>query len=940
MTKKFLNVFQSRKDVTTSNLSGEKTTSINVLRLWRDVEIFNLPDRDKKAVPLSSLPCLPWENINERKNDKKVQRHTLFIGVLQKQRVIEQLNAILKVPVSNEDYQEPIIGETCLAALVVDEDGRPDWNSYVQTSFIHGIYCLKQRKPFSSISTLLGEVQVNFETRLNIEKFSHETTGSGSLRKGDVVSEKTLLREIKELKNIVGSSFEFEEEVYILSKEISRESEVEPPFLNSFYLEDLNFLIDNPQLHSVALNKYLSLKEDTGNRQDLIANRELLLRTLNPNVLPPGKWPSSVTNGLYTAQQAAINTMVAELQGKAGIMSINGPPGTGKTTLLLDLIANAIVSRAEQLSKLNTSEIFSRKALKVERENGFTNYYYSFEDPTALSDHSIVISSNNNVAVENITKELPSLGKIDEDVFGDEADYFSECAGRLLQHTDAWGILGAPLGNKENRRAFKKNFWESEGLLPGFQQILKNAQAEEDQSTFEEAFEQTKVELSDLFREFDKFRTDAYNFHKTTMSAVRGSHHKVGLTRKQYDTMRFKLGNEYDIADENIVDVNFFNKTHEQIHLSAPYTSEYINTLRGRILLKSLKLHRYAILSNAKQIKNNLQLFFDVINGRAKISNNDTLTLWNTFFFCVPVVSTTLASASRLFKNFKKETIGWLLLDEAGQATPQSVAGILWRAKRCIVVGDPLQIKPVVIQPEHLIKMLRAKNNVKDVLWSPLASSAQSLADRISAMGAHKREGEDVIWSGFPLLTHRRCDNPMFNIANSIAYGGQMVKARKDAPFKCILGKSCWFDINGIQVEDKHVIREEIEFLKERIVDLVSSGYTKNIFIITPFVAVKNACEEAVAPLSAMSSMNQGKIECGTIHTFQGKEAEIVFLVLGSDPKKNGARDWVTQSSNILNVAVTRAQRRIFIIGNARLWGNMDFIKQFSEFMPIKKCDV
>lgn len=61
----------------------------------------------------------------------------------------------------------------------------------------------------------------------------------------------------------------------------------------------------------------------------------------------------------------------------------------------------------------------------------------------------------------------------------------------------------------------------------------------------------------------------------------------------------------------------------------------------------------------------------------------------------------------------------------------------------------------------------------------------------------------------------------------------------------------------------------------------------------------------------------------GTIHTFQGKEADIVVLVLGAPLESSaGARHWAGYSPNLLNVAVTRAKRRIYVIGNYRAWKN------------------
>ena len=49
----------------------------------------------------------------------------------------------------------------------------------------------------------------------------------------------------------------------------------------------------------------------------------------------------------------------------------------------------------------------------------------------------------------------------------------------------------------------------------------------------------------------------------------------------------------------------------------------------------------------------------------------------------------------------------------------------------------------------------------------------------------------------------------------------------------------------------------------------------------------------------------------GTVHTFQGKEAPIVFFVLGADRQSSGAARWAVTEANIMNVAATRAKRGV-----------------------------
>ncbi|WP_409070018.1 AAA domain-containing protein [Clostridium sp. FAM 1755] len=66
------------------------------------------------------------------------------------------------------------------------------------------------------------------------------------------------------------------------------------------------------------------------------------------------------------------------------------------------------------------------------------------------------------------------------------------------------------------------------------------------------------------------------------------------------------------------------------------------------------------------------------------------------------------------------------------------------------------------------------------------------------------------------------------------------------------------------------------------------------------------------------------KNSIGTVHTFQGKETPTVIICLGVDEDHEGAVNWASSSPNILNVAVTRAKKKVIIVGNKKLWGDKD----------------
>lgn len=70
----------------------------------------------------------------------------------------------------------------------------------------------------------------------------------------------------------------------------------------------------------------------------------------------------------------------------------------------------------------------------------------------------------------------------------------------------------------------------------------------------------------------------------------------------------------------------------------------------------------------------------------------------------------------------------------------------------------------------------------------------------------------------------------------------------------------------------------------------------------------------------------------GTVHTFQGKEAEAVIFVLGAPGNDSTrARDWAGKKVNLLNVAITRAKRRLYVIGNYDAWKEAGFFSELAN---------
>ncbi|WP_194909156.1 DEAD/DEAH box helicase [Catenulispora rubra] len=369
----------------------------------------------------------------------------------------------------------------------------------------------------------------------------------------------------------------------------------------------------------------------------------------------------------------------------------------------------------------------------------------------------------------------------------------------------------------------------------------------------------------------------------------------------------------------------------------APWGDAEIAEARTRLFLEALRLHKSFLLANARTMRQNLYAAFDVISG-AVPENADGEAIkaaWQSLFLAIPVVSTTFASAGRLFSHLGPGDLGWAFIDEAGQAAPQNACGVLLRARRAVVVGDPLQLEPVVTIPHTVQQALRNHFGVAEE-WLPGWTSVQALADRPAPHGTWldvpSPDGTtDRTWVGAPLRVHRRCDDPTFTISNTIAYGGTLMVNGKhpvqpaDDPYLA-LPASRWDHVEAPDAEgtwipaEGRTVRRIVEALLARNVD------PAEIKVISPFRDVVEGCQGLGLDLP-------GEDAVGTIHTMQGKEADIVLLVLGSDPRKPGQRGWAAAKPNLLNVAASRAKRRLYVIGNRDLWKNERYFVELTRHL-------
>ena len=605
----------------------------------------------------------------------------------------------------------------------------------------------------------------------------------------------------------------------------------------------------------------------------------------------------------------------------------------------------------------------------------------------------MVVTGSNNAAVENVTRHLPDVSSISREDFPD-AEYFPDVAAsvtaafapadRPVPSGRSWGLVAAVLGSAWNCEQFARAFFwgfrdQERGIvLPGMRQTLDAFRSYEAHAQAVEAWHGA---VRDFLAASDAVRRRRQELKRRAGAAQTGSLPEENgeslISRfmalmNESRALRAAAGKEDQAALELTEKLEALEALarraqeekgrrgeeealrfpcrrfwqDEAWQLKSVWNDEELERLRSRLFLQALRLHACTIRACAREFTADAEAVTRHLRG-VHVEEAEVADIWNALFFMVPVVSSTLASFSRLFAGMGQASLDWVLIDEAGQASPQSAAGALWRAGRAAVIGDPQQIEPVVAQPDALLDTLRRRlenGGLSLEPWSPKSQSVQTIADRSAILGTWMNCAGRRVWTGYPLRAHHRCAEPMFSVSNRIAYDNQMVQAmRQESPVDSPLGTSCWFHVEG-HVADTQLVQEELARLRRCLLSFQAHWPTvrgsegtrdATVFVISPFRTVARHCRLLLRSMG----LSEESVRCGTIHTFQGREADIVFLVLGSAPGQagRGSRQWASRRPNILNVALTRARSLIYVVGNRRDWCRHPFFDVLAEELPVRE---
>lgn len=319
----------------------------------------------------------------------------------------------------------------------------------------------------------------------------------------------------------------------------------------------------------------------------------------------------------------------------------------------------------------------------------------------------------------------------------------------------------------------------------------------------------------------------------------------------------------------------------------------------------------------------------DAINSSVQRRARELQAKVTALFSCWAVTS--LSARGKV--PFNAGEFDLVVIDEASQCDIASALPLLYRAKRAVIIGDPMQLRHISALGKVKDAELQNKYGLIESrpAWMYSVSSLFDLAAGIV-------ETQQIV----NLRDHHRCHADIIGFSNKAFYGGRLRVATRYSSLKRRNNKEpgvVWQDVRGQVTRPGNSSARnlpEAQAVCAALHDLlVTRQFAGTVGVVTPFRSQVQLLEELIARSELLTQVGpKADLLVDSVHGFQGDERDVMFFSpVVSDGVSPGAVSFLRSNGNLFNVAITRARGLLHVVGDrhAASTSGVDYLERFSE---------
>ncbi len=275
------------------------------------------------------------------------------------------------------------------------------------------------------------------------------------------------------------------------------------------------------------------------------------------------------------------------------------------------------------------------------------------------------------------------------------------------------------------------------------------------------------------------------------------------------------------------------------------------------------------------------------------------------------IVGTQVSGASSLFSG---KTFDLVVLDEASQSIEPLTWVPLCRAKRAVLAGDHYQLPPTVRSSKADEGGL--SRSLFERLMPSLPDESKSLLTIQYRMHKHIMGFSSAEFYDNQLVADKSVAEHTLAEMEGVVDNDKTREA-----FLFIDTAGCSFEEAEEPGTQSRFNRKEAELAVKQLEELLSFGVKReNIALISPYSA-------QVRFLESLLPEKEKDIEVGSVDGFQGREKEVVIVTLVRS-NLEGELGFLVDKRR-MNVALTRARRKLIVIGDSATLSTIPFYRDF-----------